>query len=166
MLIWSSDERIILFTNSHSHSRIDIGIILTKFSNAKRNCIYQEVCNQNTKYCTVNHSNNQLCPSKQPCWKVFITALADGVQISWIPVWNAFLLASLNVVFSFNLNIASIFSFWTITHVLFQKKVDHSHQILSNSSKILSGGKTCSNAEEHPLPFILKKKMLGLKLHS
>ena len=47
----------------------------------------------------------------------------------------------------------------------FQKKLDHSHQILSNTIKLLPGRKTCSEVEEYP-SFIQIEKMLGLKFHA
>ena len=47
----------------------------------------------------------------------------------------------------------------------FQKKLDHSHQILSNSTKILPGRKTCSEVDEHPSSIQIEK-MLGLNFNA
>ena len=103
-LIGRSDETIKLFTNFHSNSRTDIGIVLTKFRIV--------VC------------------AKQ---------IASKMEI--------------------------LFGFSKLSSSNLKMYIYHSHQILSNSSKILPGGKACREVEKHQSS-IRTEKMLGLKLHA
>ena len=58
-----------------------------------------------------------------------------------------------------------LFGFSTQSSSNLKMYIYHSHQILSNSPKILQGGKTCSEVEKHQSS-IQTEKMLGLKLHA
>ena len=116
-----------------------------------------------SKYKILHRKSHQqpTVPSKQPCWKVFITALADGMQ-DFLTSKYEILFTSLHQM-RLPLFISIAFLSCHFNMYFFKKKLDHSHQIISDPPKIQPGGKTCSIVEEHPFQV---EKLLGLKLHA